>query len=617
MHIDKVMYLPHTVGMTTEAFFHVNATSFIVEHADVCDIAVVVGDPETGAVTESFDFQFSCLIDAESYVRDILQFNAPEIIENRSIALSKVHSILSSMPSRCYGRADALHILKRSFAEAGLPHLDIGRVSCLLRDLRRRYTGRSRNVETTALQMRLPIRTKLKEPDGHKARTMAQFCFEATQFMLRNPDERDVHASPLTATKLLLRDLSAILQLHRQKTAAQTAVEPPDFNPLSFVGSKEIYFSSIIASLLDPDGSHGQGLRFIALFMKRFASDFYIPFLTSPDSHIGRGLRVSVVTEAITEAARFVDVLIEINDGHDSYIIGIENKIWAGDQHLQFAHYLEWIGRRATGFGEATLTKMIYLTPFGSPPSEYSIDKDEFFDHVIHCRAATASYNDIIEWLADCQAAAQSPRVTQFLKDLISHISKNILRKNLMPASNPLIDMIISEEKMLETYFEAHKISHDIKSTLLHRFRDEISLLAGDNTSCTLGCWRTGPYRVRLDIGDGMLAVFGTDYRDFGWVWYGLEAAEPRQDIETLKIRANEVLGVKSHGYLAPGGEPGCEGTRIWRHKCLRQGPMGVDETWLDSAEPWIALQNGTLARAFVKWAFEAKEKLKLVDALT
>ncbi len=348
---------------------------------------------------------------------------------------------------------------------------------------------------------------------------------------------------------------------------------------------------------------------FLSRFIARFAPDLAIP-IEEEARHRFQTSHVHVQTEAVTDAGRFIDILIDVDDGHRRHAIAIENKIWAGDQNDQVAHYLDWMARRARAFGGQATTKLIYLSPGGGPPSAASMDPAAFRNSVAGLRAATASYGDIVEWLADCKASVKAPRVAAFIDDLTGHIRGMILGEKRMQDDDALVALILADERKLEAFFKAQALGGSVRSELLCRFIEDIGRISGGRRSFSSGYWDSNRYRIRLDLGDGILAVLGTDYPNFGWVWYGLETDEPNGDIEGLQARAAEIFGVRSHGFLPPGGEPDCEAVRIWRHKCTRQGPLGVSETWTQDTAPWLALQNGNLAKAFVNWGLEAKRQL-------
>ena len=93
-----------------------------------------------------------------------------------------------------------------------------------------------------------------------------------------------------------------------------------------------------------------------------------------------------------------IDLLIEENDKNNKTqrkAIVIENKIWAGDQEQQLQRYRQKLVE--LGYDTSAI-HLLYLTPFGTAPSEQSIGN-------LKCK--TVSYrDDLPRWLKRCQQRA-------------------------------------------------------------------------------------------------------------------------------------------------------------------------------------------------------------------
>ncbi len=139
------------------------------------------------------------------------------------------------------------------------------------------------------------------------------------------------------------------------------------FNVLDYLKTNELGLSRIIADLFNPEASHGQGALFLRTFLANFKS-FHEPLKNWPD--LDR--RTSVVREQRTEEGRQIDVVVEIHGPDGKYCLAIENKPYAHDQENQVKDYLEYLEEE---YEERFL--LIYLSPTGEEPSEWSIHKDE------------------------------------------------------------------------------------------------------------------------------------------------------------------------------------------------------------------------------------------------
>ncbi len=143
------------------------------------------------------------------------------------------------------------------------------------------------------------------------------------------------------------------------------------------------------------------------------------------------------------------------------------------------------------------------------------MDPAAFRNSVAGLRAATASYGDIVEWLADCKASVKAPRVAAFIDDLTGHIRGMILGEKRMQDDDALIALILADERKLEAFFKTQALGGSVRSELLCRFIEDIGRISGGRRSFSSGYWDSNRYRIRLDLGDGILAVLGTDYPNF------------------------------------------------------------------------------------------------------
>ena len=141
----------------------------------------------------------------------------------------------------------------------------------------------------------------------------------------------------------------------------------------------ELMHSSVIVSLLDPNGKHGQGDKFLTLFLHQAdISDF--------DTK-----RAKVYTEYYLGEAGRVDILIK--SGNTAIVI--ENKLYAQDQPRQLWRYQKYFDKK-----ECAPIYLIYLTPEGRGPSKDSLG------NIDPETVRTISYSsNIPDWLKRCQTS--------------------------------------------------------------------------------------------------------------------------------------------------------------------------------------------------------------------
>lgn len=166
------------------------------------------------------------------------------------------------------------------------------------------------------------------------------------------------------------------------------------------VNHYETSHSAIIAELLNPQGSHGQGELFLSLFLLAYKPDFCFS--------LEKG--ATVATEVVTGNGR-IDILITNPDGQ---AIIIENKIYAKDQWKQLQRYDEYAFEK---YGKGNY-EILYLSLYrGEKASEQSCKDVEYIP---------ISYEvEITEWLEECISfSARLPLIRETLIQYQQHIKQ-------------------------------------------------------------------------------------------------------------------------------------------------------------------------------------------------
>ncbi len=195
------------------------------------------------------------------------------------------------------------------------------------------------------------------------------------------------------------------------------------FNVLDYLRDNELGLSRIIADLLDPEARHGQGTLFLQTLLVSLKSLKESPNWPDLDrSHI------SVDVERVITADRRIDISVEIVDADgETCCLAIENKPYASDQENQVKDYLEYLRKE---FGERFL--LIYISPTGGGPSEWSIRKTELAewkdrfaimpyygsqaDQEDEFKACHIPYS-VADWLGECRKNCEVDRLRWFLRD--------------------------------------------------------------------------------------------------------------------------------------------------------------------------------------------------------
>ena len=183
---------------------------------------------------------------------------------------------------------------------------------------------------------------------------------------LRGPLDDARHANH-RAIGHLFADLAPRLATAKRRELELDRQLARRFNVLDYLRTDELGLSRIVADLLDPQATHGQGVFFLRKFLLALKQS--MPF--DPDAVLDPS-RVSVELEQVITADRRIDIVVQIADGSSRYALAIENKPYAGDQKHQVRDYLRFLRGE---YGQNFL--LIYLSPTGEGPSEWSISRQQ------------------------------------------------------------------------------------------------------------------------------------------------------------------------------------------------------------------------------------------------
>lgn len=216
-------------------------------------------------------------------------------------------------------------------------------------------------------------------------------------------------------------------------------------------GNEEMMHSSVIASLLDTRGAHGQKCRFLELFLgclpERFKSFDPSGVRTACERDIG---------QKTEDSGGRVDICIE----NSRQMIVIENKIFAGDQEHQILRYVESL-RGMLRNRDGVKFPVLYLTPDGHSPSDDSTQADG-----MQCRCGEdyvcISYKDVIvPWLDKCiNEMQEKPHLKEHLTTYRDIIKKKVLG---MDRKKDIINIIESTEKYIKAAREISGQLDEIK----------------------------------------------------------------------------------------------------------------------------------------------------------
>ena len=182
-----------------------------------------------------------------------------------------------------------------------------------------------------------------------------------------------------------------------------------DFNFIDILSPDENKVSDLIALLLEPNGVHGQGSKFLELFLERLE----IAGVAFPLE----GKKIEIVREASTEEERRIDILIEITDDKEKFCIGIENKLFAQEQPDQLGDYNQYLADISDNY------LLVYLDALAREPETIDPKVREELEKLNKFK--TLDYaNFLRNWLEACYKECEAEKIRWFIKDFIVWIDK-------------------------------------------------------------------------------------------------------------------------------------------------------------------------------------------------
>lgn len=354
------------------------------------------------------------------------------------------------------------------------------------------------------------------------------------------------------------------------------------FKILKLETSEVRMHSSLIAELLNPNGSHGQKDIFLRLFADVFCFRGNIIDTASctveVEKHTGK------INIDRTEGGR-IDILI--TDKYQNQII-IENKIYAGDQHNQILRY----------FKQAPKADLIYLSLDGREPEEYSKGVLESGKEY-----ACKSYSvDIAKWLEACRKEAATlpilrESITQYLH-LINHLTNQSSNNTMKREVATLL-----EENLESSFIIADNIDNAL-AILLEKFTEELEVVATElnlNFSHSVDIGFKVNYRGFSFYNDQWKNV-GITFQFWGYdklLTYGFTALS-----DPNKINLPKELDVKLKAQFRELVDINFKENGWWPLHLKMEEPY---DNW-SKYEAWKAIKDGTMQKVF-------KEKIKyLID---
>lgn len=200
--------------------------------------------------------------------------------------------------------------------------------------------------------------------------------------------------------------------IERQRQQEIDLTEATRFNVFDLIEPDENKLSDILADLMNPTGSHGQGDLFVrSLFQE-------LGFGASDIDGRTPTVRREALTHGIVKSHRRMDVLVEAG-----VLLAFENKVDSMEQLDQVKDYLQHLRYCVSAKPQPFV--LVYLTPNGRPPKSLHPDvlKFELAERHLRCW----SYRrELRAWLDACRRKCAARRIQDFLSDFIRYIDSTM-----------------------------------------------------------------------------------------------------------------------------------------------------------------------------------------------
>ncbi len=321
--------------------------------------------------------------------------------------------------------------------------------------------------------------------------------------------------------------LLALARNIRHYETALTEARGERFNIFDIlqVGHYEVRtHSPILAELLNPHGSHGQG----AVFLKHFLA---VLDIADFDAESAR-----VATEVSIGSLGRID--IEITDGSHRRIV-IENKIYAGLQDEQLQRYHQY----------APKATLLYLTLYGDSPPAAACKS------VVPTLMVVSYRNDIVRWLECCRKeAANTPGVRETITQYI-HLIKALTQQNTSTRMNQeLVEAVLKDTSNYLAYASLRNANWEIRKTIIAKLNaqldphirelgvEALTTLTGQGEKYE-GYFFTTPHLKANNLRFG-IECQASDYRDFcfGFAYIGpdLDSTLKAEVVQKFKAQFTE-----------------------------------------------------------------------------
>lgn len=355
-----------------------------------------------------------------------------------------------------------------------------------------------------------------------------------------------------------LHDVALTVDAARIVWRGSEARLAPEFSVMRYMRTDEAGLSFIISDLLDPTGTHGQGDRFVALFIARFWPSAQIDAAHAK-------VRLEARTDLIPNHLRRIDIVLTF--GRDA-VLGIENKAWgAPEQDRQVADYLDQLKQMAKSH------KLVYLTRYEyETPSEKSIDRVSKDIATESGNLEVIAWTSLVAWLGDCIAQAHSERVRTFLADFKAFIQTDFQIGQDMNEQGVIVDAATMSADAVRHSLKIVAAGSQIRGRLFKLFRDSLKARIASSRTVIPANWHVD------------------ESEDLGSPHGGVNVGPSRTARFALRFGFDQGGGNDAYvGIATPeaGGHPGQDEFALLVKSVMPNGGSSADWPWFTKFKPF------------------------------
>ena len=283
--------------------------------------------------------------------------------------------------------------------------------------------------------------------------------------------------------KELLSEVNAI----RNKWHEEFDKTGERFNVFEIIGltsNETRTHSAFIGELLNPNALHGEGSKFLELFLEEIKFNG----LDTNSARVEIEKHIGPIPKDYEYGGR-VDLFITDNKNNS---LLIENKIYAGDQHKQLYRYYKHC--KETKKSNFTI---IYLNLNGTPPSSHSIEGSDYKLESGKDFKVMSYKKNIIDWLNKCSLSiSDKPIVKEAINHyitLIKNLTGQSITKNM---ENEISTLLLNNIDNFKTARAIKDLYDKTKQVIYNKFWDEIKQQGNLNIEID---WKK-EYRINFQI---------------------------------------------------------------------------------------------------------------------